>query len=255
MRKVVMMMTLSSLCPPRRHYQRDENQKQRRHVRKTIPVIVATMIVLQMMIMPVEGFINQRTTAGIVGLGKHEHHHALFRTDLYNLQYSRLNASTNDSEEKEEDKSNPPIEMLSDGGSPQFGDVVPLSSRASSSSSSSDNINAQFGDVVRMPSSSSSSASSSISDDTLFAATSPDTRNGPNDASAATATTTENNRNTKNIVVAIVSISLAIMNYFWQFTHPISPVQLLFTLQQESDPISIVGKNSKPTIVDFWAPW
>ena len=249
-----MMMTLSSLCPPRRHYQRDENQKQRRHVRKTIPVIVATMIVLQMMIVPVEGFINQRTTAGIVGLGKHEHHHALFRTDLYNLQYSRLNASTNDSEEKEEDKSNPPIEMLSDGGSPQFGDVVPLSSRASSSSSSSDNINAQFGDVVRMPSSASSSASSSISDDTLFAATSPDTRNGPNDASSATATTNEN-RNTKNIVVAIASISLAIMNYFWQFTHPISPVQLLFTLQQESDPISIVGKNSKPTIVDFWAPW
>ena len=251
-----MMMTLSSLCPPRRHYQRDENQKQRRHVRKTIPVIVATMIVLQMMIVPVEGFINQRTTAGIVGLGKHEHHHALFRTDLYNLQYSRLNASTNDSEEKEEDKSNPPIEMLSDGGSPQFGDVVPLSSRASSSSSSSDNINAQFGDVVRMPS---SSASSSINDDTLFAATStatssPDTQTA-NDASAATATTTENNRNTKNIVVAIVSISLAIMNYFWQFTHPISPVQLLFTLQQESDPISIVGKNSKPTIVDFWAPW
>lgn len=59
----------------------------------------------------------------------------------------------------------------------------------------------------------------------------------------------------RNFIVAIFSILLAITNYVWQFIHPITPIQLLFTMQQNSQPISIIGNNEKPTVVDFWAPW
>lgn len=59
----------------------------------------------------------------------------------------------------------------------------------------------------------------------------------------------------RNTAVAILSVALAISNYLWQFTHPISPVQLLATMQQTSDPLTIIGTNQRPTVVDFWAPW
>jgi len=59
----------------------------------------------------------------------------------------------------------------------------------------------------------------------------------------------------RNIGVAIASICLALLNYGWQFTHPVTPVQLLFQMQQESEPLTVIGRNSKPTVVDFWAPW
>ena len=58
----------------------------------------------------------------------------------------------------------------------------------------------------------------------------------------------------RNWMVAILSITLAISSYLYDFTHPIEPVQLLYTMQQTSQPISIVGENHKPTVVDFWAP-
>uniref|UniRef100_A0A7S2Y9T4 Thioredoxin domain-containing protein n=1 Tax=Entomoneis paludosa TaxID=265537 RepID=A0A7S2Y9T4_9STRA len=59
----------------------------------------------------------------------------------------------------------------------------------------------------------------------------------------------------RNLAVAVTSILLAISSYLWQFTHPITPVQLLFGMQQNSQPISVIGNNQKPTVVDFWAPW
>jgi len=58
----------------------------------------------------------------------------------------------------------------------------------------------------------------------------------------------------RNLAVAVTSILLAISSYLWQFTHPITPVQLLFGMQQNSQPISVIGNNQKPTVVDFWAP-
>lgn len=58
----------------------------------------------------------------------------------------------------------------------------------------------------------------------------------------------------KNMVVAIASVAVALLNYFWQFTHPISPVQLLVGMQESSAPVSVIGENGKPTVVDFWAP-
>jgi thiol-disulfide isomerase/thioredoxin len=59
----------------------------------------------------------------------------------------------------------------------------------------------------------------------------------------------------RNMVVAVLSIVVAIGNFIYQYLHPIEPIQILFDLQQSSDDITIVGKNRKPTIIDFWAPW
>jgi thiol-disulfide isomerase/thioredoxin len=55
--------------------------------------------------------------------------------------------------------------------------------------------------------------------------------------------------------VAIASVVLALTNYLWTFTHPITPVQLLVSMQSQSAPLNLVGRNDKPTVVDFWAPW
>ena len=59
----------------------------------------------------------------------------------------------------------------------------------------------------------------------------------------------------RNVAVAVASIFLAAANYFWQFTHPVTPVQLLATMQSHSSPVTVIGQNAKPTVVDFWAPW
>lgn len=58
-----------------------------------------------------------------------------------------------------------------------------------------------------------------------------------------------------NIIVAMVSVLVAGLNYFYQYTHPISAIQLLTEMQKQSSPISTIGHNGKPTVVDFWAPW
>mmetsp|Transcript_22090 Transcript_22090/g.33384 ORF Transcript_22090/g.33384 Transcript_22090/m.33384 type:complete len:266 (+) Transcript_22090:141-938(+) len=59
----------------------------------------------------------------------------------------------------------------------------------------------------------------------------------------------------RNILVAIISTFFAFTNFFWQFSHPITDVQLLASMQQNSAPITSIGTNGKPTVVDFWAPW
>ena len=59
----------------------------------------------------------------------------------------------------------------------------------------------------------------------------------------------------RNTVVAVLSVAVAIGNFIYQYLHPIEPIQILFALQQSSADVSVVGKNHKPTVVDFWAPW
>mmetsp|Transcript_10900 Transcript_10900/g.16834 ORF Transcript_10900/g.16834 Transcript_10900/m.16834 type:complete len:292 (-) Transcript_10900:100-975(-) len=59
----------------------------------------------------------------------------------------------------------------------------------------------------------------------------------------------------RNIGVAIASVVFALVTYVWQFTHPVTPIQLLARMEQESAPITSIGSNGKPTVVDFWAPW
>merc|ERR1711862_372206 len=52
-----------------------------------------------------------------------------------------------------------------------------------------------------------------------------------------------------------LSALIAVLNYAYQYTHPISSIELLFTMQRSSVPLSTVGQNHKPTVIDFWAPW
>jgi len=60
---------------------------------------------------------------------------------------------------------------------------------------------------------------------------------------------------TRNVIVAIVASILALFNFFWQYSNPITDVQLLTSMQRSSAPVTCIGNNGKPTVVDFWAPW
>lgn len=59
----------------------------------------------------------------------------------------------------------------------------------------------------------------------------------------------------RNIAVAVASFSIAIFNYGWQLTHPVTAVEILATMQSQSAPLTAIGNNGKPTVIDFWAPW
>jgi len=50
-----------------------------------------------------------------------------------------------------------------------------------------------------------------------------------------------------SIVVAIFSFLVAAGNYFHQYTHPTTSLSLLTEMQQNSDPITVIGRNGKPT--------
>lgn len=59
----------------------------------------------------------------------------------------------------------------------------------------------------------------------------------------------------KNIAVALASFAVAIFNYGWHFTHPVTAVEILASMQTQSAPLTAIGNNGKPTVIDFWAPW
>lgn len=59
----------------------------------------------------------------------------------------------------------------------------------------------------------------------------------------------------RNLVVAVLAVLLAVGQYTWQFTHPVTPVSLLVQMTKESSAPQVIGTNQKPTLVDFWAPW
>lgn len=65
----------------------------------------------------------------------------------------------------------------------------------------------------------------------------------------------EKREKTQNAVVAALAFLAAILNYGYQFTHPITSLSLLTEMQRNSDAITVIGTNGKPTVVDFWAPW
>ena len=108
----------------------------------------------------------------------------------------------------------------------------------------------QFGDVVSMrrPSSSPSPKEEDLTVTAVTLVTATD--------SSSVAAIPSSRRQT-NDMVAIASIALAVLNYAWQWTHPLTPIQLLYTMEQNSAPITVIGAagSNKPTVVDFWAPW
>jgi thiol-disulfide isomerase/thioredoxin len=114
--------------------------------------------------------------------------------------------------------------------------ITPLDTTLPSASS--------FGDVVRRP----------ISNAAFV--------NSPHllDAPAALAIPSEERRlaeqiRSRNMVVAVLSVAFALGHFVWQYLHPIEPIQILYQLQQSSADIHVIGKNGKPTVIDFWAPW
>ena len=124
----------------------------------------------------------------------------------------------------------------------QFGESTPM--RRGSSPSAS----AQFGDVVSI-----SRPSSSLSSPSLFGDETPKMTSSK--SSGLSDVEMLKQRKTRNIGVAVLSVALALGNYAYQWKHPVTPIQLLVNMERSSTPVSEIGKNSKPTIVDFWAPW
>jgi len=59
----------------------------------------------------------------------------------------------------------------------------------------------------------------------------------------------------KSVAVAVIAFVAACLNYYYQYTHPITSLKLLTDMQRKSDDITLIGQNGKPTVVDFWAPW
>jgi len=59
----------------------------------------------------------------------------------------------------------------------------------------------------------------------------------------------------RNIIVAVSSFAFAIFNYGYHFTHPVTAIEILSTMQKQSAPLTDIGNNGKPTVIDFWAPW
>lgn len=59
----------------------------------------------------------------------------------------------------------------------------------------------------------------------------------------------------RNIAVAVASFAFAFFNYGWQFAHPVTAVEVLASMEKQSAPLSAIGNNGKPTVIDFWAPW
>jgi len=55
--------------------------------------------------------------------------------------------------------------------------------------------------------------------------------------------------------VAVASGFAAVLNYAYQYTHPITSLSLLADMQKNSEELTVIGKNGRPTVVDFWAPW
>lgn len=58
-----------------------------------------------------------------------------------------------------------------------------------------------------------------------------------------------------NVVVALLAFLAALLNYGWKYTHPVTPIQVLAEMQSHSAPLDVIGRNGRPTVVDFWAPW
>lgn len=158
---------------------------------------------------------------------------------LYSSDGSTPDDSDSDGIEKDESlKSAISNVTASTTAGAQFGDVMPMKKKSSSVSS------AQFGDVVSI-----SRPSTSVVTDEASKSTTNDPPSGLSDVEML------KQRRIRNIGVAILSVALAVGNYAYQWTHPATPIQLLANMERTSAPLSDVGKNSKPTVIDFWAPW
>lgn len=152
---------------------------------------------------------------------------ALRMTTTDNSNSNKEVEITNAGNKKEEDS--PPVEVAS----ASFGESVPLKASSDTSSSSTSSSSSLFGASMPLESSTTSSSTTTI----------PQEQQQVEQAKR------------RNLLVGTLSVVMALANYVWQYTHPITPIQLLADMEQKSVPITTIGRNQKPTIVDFWAPW
>ena len=57
------------------------------------------------------------------------------------------------------------------------------------------------------------------------------------------------------MTVFVISIALSVLSYGYNVFNPVSASQLLFSMTEASPPLSSIGMNNKPSVVEFWAPW
>lgn len=57
------------------------------------------------------------------------------------------------------------------------------------------------------------------------------------------------------LTLAATTITAATLSYAWRFQHPTTALQLLTDMTRRSSPLSVVGRNGRPTVIEFWAPW
>ena len=141
-----------------------------------------------------------------------------------------------------------PSSSSSSSAAAEFGDVTPLKRPVSTSASE-----AQFGDVVSLRDNNNNNKRNTSSSSSSSSSTTTITMSQKNKDEEVEDRVQD--RRQTNILIAVLSIALAILNYFWQYTHPIPPIQLLYSMEQSSAPITTIGNSDKPTVVDFWAPW
>ena len=169
------------------------------------------------------------------------------------------------STDPEDDGDKRPTKIKDATSSFQFGDVV----RLDDNTNQQEPLMAVNGDSTSITAGSSSSSTSTSRRLQVFdtparkidaAATDNDSDNDTSTVNATNDnddeyTTVIAERRRKNVMVGILSVVAAIVNYAWQWTHPVTPIQLLFSMQQSSSPITVIGNTDKPTVIDFWAPW
>jgi len=63
------------------------------------------------------------------------------------------------------------------------------------------------------------------------------------------------NKKRRQLGIAIGTVLAAIGNYAYQYANPVTSLSLLVEMQRNSEDLAVIGKNGKPTVVDFWAPW
>lgn len=65
----------------------------------------------------------------------------------------------------------------------------------------------------------------------------------------------EKRTNREKYTAAFISTAAAVGLFLFQKVDPQGPKNLLHFLQQSSEPVSIVGTNNKPSVVEFTADW
>eukprot|EP00980_Cylindrotheca_fusiformis_P027756 scaffold22558_cov116-Cylindrotheca_fusiformis.AAC.5 len=238
---------------------------------------VLLLLTLMLMVTSTTAFINQPVSYSIttrirpssssssftplyVG-GSDEDENNINKDSLLTLQEEGKNSNDDDDGNNTNETSSSTTAAASLKSDAQFGEVSRLHGDDDPTAT------ARFGDVVRFDD------GNNRNNNNRPATSSNETTSAEsNDSSSSSSSLTKQveTRKRNNIVVALLSIGLAFVNYFWQWTHPISAIQLLATMEQSSAPITVIaGKssnsgntaattttgNGKPTMVEFWAPW